>query len=187
MKVVVITPPTPIVTKEEAKKHLIVEHNDDDDLIETLIQAATAWIDGPAGWLGRALGVQVLEWQRCSWPCAGEVLPFPPEIEVISVKYIDPDGVEQSWPVPTPLYWSNLPRIRGRDGDLKIRYRAGYGIPQAGNAGVFENKAPAPIKVAIMMLVAQWYKNPMSVSVGAAVDNLPFSVEALLQPYRVFR
>lgn len=184
--VIVIEAPSPVVSLEEAKKHLVVEHSDDNVLIEAYIQAATAWLDGPAGWLGRALGVQVLEWQLCDWPGEGFRLPFPPEIEVLSVTYIDPDGVEQEWPFPTPLYFNDLPALRGRDGDLKIRYRAGYGT-SSGNPAVWTNAVPAPIKVAILMLVHQWFNNRSPVVVGATVETLPFAVEALLSPYRVYR
>lgn len=186
MTVVVIEPPSPVVSKEEVKRHLLVDHSDDDLLIETYILAATAWLDGPAGWLGRSLGVQVLEWQLSAWPCNGTQLPYPPEIEVISVEYIDPDGAEQAWPFPTPLYYDDLPALRGRAGDLKIRYRAGYGT-SSGDPVVWTNAVPAPIRVAILMLVSQWFHNRQPVVIGATVEALPFAVEALLSPYRVYR
>lgn len=186
MHVVVIEPPQPVVTLDEAKKHLIVEHSDDDTLIDTYILAATAWLDGPAGRLGRTLGVQVLEWQLSDWPCHGFRLPYPPEIEVLSIKYIDPDGIEQTWPFEAPLYFENLPTLRGREGDLKIRYRAGYGA-SSGDPVIWTNAVPAPIKVAILMLVHQWYHTRSPVVVGAPVETLPFAVEALLSPYRVYR
>jgi uncharacterized phiE125 gp8 family phage protein len=186
MKVIVIQAPQPVVSKEEAKRHLLVEHSDDDTFIEVLIAAATTWIDGPAGWLGRALGVQVLEWQRCDWPCEGEPFPYPPEIELVSIGYVDRDGAEQEWTPPSPLQFDSAPPVRGRSGDVKIRYRAGYGSA-SGDPVVWTNNVPAPIKVAILMLVAQWYRTRAPVSIGAAVEELPFGVEALLSPYRVYR
>jgi uncharacterized phiE125 gp8 family phage protein len=186
MKVVVIEAPTPVVTLAEAKKHLIVEHSDDDDFIEMLVMAATGLLDGPAGILRRALGVQILEWQRCNWPCEEEALPFPPEIEIVSVKYVDSDGVEHNWPFPTPLFFGDMPAVRGREADVKIRYRAGYGTA-SGDPVSWANAVPPPIKVAILMLVAQWYATRSQVSIGAAVEALPFAVETLLFPYRVFR
>jgi uncharacterized phiE125 gp8 family phage protein len=186
MKVIVIEPATAVVTLAEAKKHMLVEHSDDDTFIEMLLMAATGLLDGPAGLLRRALGVQVLEWQRCDWPCASEPLPFPPEIEVISVKYFDPNGVEQTWAFPTPLFFDDMPAVRGREGDVKIRYRAGYGA-SSGDPATWTNTVPPPIKVAVLMLVAQWYMTRSAVTVGAAVEALPFAVETLLSPYRVFR
>lgn len=187
MTVVVIDTPSPIITTAEAKLHCRVDESDDvsDSLIEAYIAAATAWLDGPGGWLGRALGVQVLEWQLCDWPCQGFRLPYPPEIQVISVKYVDPDGVEQEWPFPTPLYFEDLPALRGRDGDLKIRYRAGYGT-LTGDPAVWTNAVPAPIKVAILMLIGHWYENREAVTLGASPTSVPLGFEALLSTFRVW-
>lgn len=188
MTVIVIEPPLPVVSVEEARRHLRVEHSEDDALIEGLIAAATAWLDGPDSWLGRAIGGQVLEWRLDSWPCRdGFTLPYPPEVEVISVVYIDPEGDEQTWPFPTPLYWDDLPAVRGRPGDIRIRYRAGYGAFDTADPPVWTNAAPAPIKVAIMMLVAQWYENREAAVVGATPEDMPNSVKALVNPYRVYR
>lgn len=186
MGVVVIEPPSEIVSIVEAQQHLTDLPEEDEPLVKMFIAAASAWIDGPAGWLGRAIGVQVLEWQRSNWPCHGEALPFPPEIEVISVTYIDPAGVEQEWPVTGSVAFDSMPDVRGLPGDVKIRYRAGYGTKDGEQPPVWTNAAPAPIKVAILMLVAHWYRNREPVTVGAAVENLPFGVEALLSPYRVY-
>jgi hypothetical protein len=61
MIVNVIEPPGEVISLVDAKKHLRVDHGDDDDYITGLVAAAVAWLDGPAGWLGRALGVQTLE------------------------------------------------------------------------------------------------------------------------------
>jgi hypothetical protein len=58
MTLVVVTPPAPIVSLAEVKRQARVESafTDDDDLFTGLIAAATAALDGPGGWLGRALG-----------------------------------------------------------------------------------------------------------------------------------
>ncbi|MDK4704325.1 head-tail connector protein [Rhizobium sp. CNPSo 4062] len=189
MRVVVIEAPTEIITLDEAKRFLLVDQavTEDDDLIRSFILAATQWLDGPAGWLGRALGVQVLEWQRCDWPSNRELLPFPPEIEILSIKYVDPDGVEQTWPFPAPLYFDDLPAVRGHEGDVKIRYRAGYGKQNPDDPTNWVNAVPEPIRIAIKMLVAQWYnvREPTVVS-GQQPLSMPFAVEALLSTYRVW-
>lgn len=130
MSVVVITPPEPIVSLELAKKNLRVDHDDDDELIQLHIAAAQASIDGPDGWLGRAIGPQELElrldgfyaadwrvgmygdyawetgWAGVSlgrWPFARRIaLPFPPFVSVTSITYEDASGVDQ---VLTPTGW----------------------------------------------------------------------------------
>lgn len=188
MTVIVITPPVPVVTFEEVEKHLVEVPAEDKSYVEALTAAATAWIDGPAGWLGRAIGVQLLEWRLSAWPCEPDWrLPYPPEIEIDSISYVDPYGVKREWPFPTPLYWDNLPAVRGRPGDIRIRYWAGYGHRDPNDAGKWVNEAPAPIKVAIMMLVAQWYGTRAATVVGATPAEMPFAVNALLQPFRVYR
>ncbi|CAM7424726.1 head-tail connector protein [Citrobacter cronae] len=51
---------------------------------------------------------------------------------------------------------------------------------------------PAPIllnddvKAAMLLLIGHWYANRESVVVGQAVAEVPFAVEALLQPYRIY-
>lgn len=185
MSVVVITPPSPVVTFEEVEKHLADVPAEDQTYVEGLIAAATAWIDGPAGWLGRAIGVQLLEWQLSAWPCNGR-WPIPNMLEVESVSYVDSAGVDQTWPLPDPVWFASMPAVRGRPGDIRIRYWAGYG-KREGDPAAWANVTPAAIKVAIMMLVAQWYHNRSSVTIGGASGVLPNTVNDLLSPYRVWR
>lgn len=51
---------------------------------------------------------------------------------------------------------------------------------------------PAPIllnddvKAAMLLLIGHWYANRESVVVGQTVAEVPFAVEALLQPYRIY-
>ncbi len=59
----VIDPPAPLVTLERVKAHLRVDGAEEDDLIAVYIAAAQATIDGPGGWLGRALGRQTIEYR----------------------------------------------------------------------------------------------------------------------------
>ncbi|CDH31439.1 conserved hypothetical protein [Xenorhabdus bovienii str. Intermedium] len=44
----------------------------------------------------------------------------------------------------------------------------------------------ADVQAAMLLLVAQWYENRSAASVGQSVSSLPFSVAALLQPYRIY-
>ena len=54
MRLVLVTQPaaTPI-TLAEVKAQARVSHDDEDLLLQHYIDAATAWLDGPAGILGR--------------------------------------------------------------------------------------------------------------------------------------
>ncbi|MFZ5338746.1 head-tail connector protein [Enterobacter asburiae] len=42
------------------------------------------------------------------------------------------------------------------------------------------------VKAAMLLLVGHWYANRETVSVGQTVAEVPFAVEALLQPYRIY-
>lgn len=168
MYVVVITPPDPAVAFEDVEKHLGDVPAEDKQYVEVLTAAATAWIDGPAGWLGRCIGTQTLEYRGDYWP---EILPYQPAINVVSAMVGDQqiEGVEvhEDGHLSRP---DHLP-----DGSVVIQYRAGYA------------ETPAQIKVAIMMLVAQWYNTRENVITGTITSQMPFAVDALLQPYRVYR
>lgn len=191
MAVAVITPPTPFISREEAKRHIIVEHDDDDQLIDSFVAAACAWLDGPAGWLGRAIGVQELEFS--DWlACARTPLPFPPCLEIVSITARDDDGnvvtadpdtytVDAGRLVVSPgATWVTLD-------DHRVRYWAGYGEKTGDPAAWSTKDVPPPIKVAALMMAAQWFRNRAPVVIGSSVEQLPFGVEALLSPYRVYR
>ncbi|MHB8286535.1 MAG: head-tail connector protein [Caulobacteraceae bacterium] len=130
-KVAVITPPELILDLDLVKKHCRVDDSDSDDLLPIYMGAAQANIDGPGGWLGRALGVQTLElrmesfrgqdwsfghdwrgwddcdtdWGRWSHPrrFARIELPYPPFISVTSITYEDQTGADQ---VLNPSGWN---------------------------------------------------------------------------------
>jgi len=183
MTVVVITPPEPVVTFAEVAKHLADVPAEDQAYVEGLTAAATDWA---AMWLRRAIGVHLLELQLADWPCDDFDL-VRPMIEIESVTYVDPDGATHEWDFP-PLPWSEgVPRVRGRPGDLRIRYWAGYCKREPDDEGNWITDVPAPIKVAIMMLVAQWYNTRENVITGTITSEMPFAVDALLQPFRVYR
>lgn len=42
------------------------------------------------------------------------------------------------------------------------------------------------VKAAMLLLIGHWYANRETVVVGDAVAEVPFAVEALLQPYRIY-
>lgn len=193
MAVHVITPPTEVVSLDEAKRHLRVDHDDDDVYITMLVVAAAAWLDGPAGWLARALGVQTLELVSADFGWDSFIpLPYPPLIDIVSVTYVDPDGVPQ---IMSSADYQQIgcglsavggsgswPAVQCQSDAVRIQYRAGYGV----SPDYSKNEIPMPVKVAMLMLVGQWYQIREPVAIGSTVAQLPFAVEALLGPYRVF-
>jgi uncharacterized phiE125 gp8 family phage protein len=66
------------------------------------------------------------------------------------------------------------PRLRGDAEGVRVLYQAG------------ETDVPAQVRQAVLLLVGQWFRNRMSVVVGTISSELPFGVEALLQPLRKY-
>ncbi|WP_338494289.1 head-tail connector protein [Erwinia aphidicola] len=42
------------------------------------------------------------------------------------------------------------------------------------------------IRAAMLLLIGHWYANRETVGVGVSTTEVPFAVEALLQPYRIY-
>jgi uncharacterized phiE125 gp8 family phage protein len=197
MNLLVITAPEHFVSLDEAKAHLRLEVGSpgvDDGLITAYLAAACAHIDGPAGWLGRAIGVQTLEYRRDAF-CETIPLPFPPLIDVVSVKYLDVDGIEQTvtstdYAVTGPAtlrtaYDVSWPSPRTYADAVRIRYRAGYVADPLADPLVAA--VPAPIKAAVLLMVGDLYENRETVAEGApAPVEMSMTVERLLSPYRVW-
>lgn len=187
-RVAVVTAPAPIVTWEEANEHLKLDGDTSQRAhVEALIAAATAHIDGPDGTLGRAIGVQTLEATLDSFCYDPIALPCRPIIDVESVSYRDRTG---AWQVLDPaLYelrgdelgtawgcsWPATQAFRGRGDAVKVSYRAGY------------EETPAPIRVAILLMVDDLYRHRGDVST-LNVTEVPMQVASsmLLQPFRVY-
>lgn len=182
MTVLVVTPPASLVSLEEAKAHLRVTTDDEDALITGYLESASAWIDGPAGWLGRSIGEQVLEYRTDAFPC--DYLPYGPVQSITSVAYVDADGEDTVVPAETYrlaadrlllAHGAGWPSVRGDTEGVRVRYVAG------------EAAVPPQVRQAILLLVGQWFRNRMSVVVGTINSELPFGVDSLLKPLRRFR
>ena len=89
-----VAPANMPVTLSEAKAHLRVDHDDQDDLLIAQIKAATAYLDGYAGILGRALTTQT--WRQ-DFSGFADCLPLPvsPVIAIVSISYFNASNVQQ--------------------------------------------------------------------------------------------
>jgi uncharacterized phiE125 gp8 family phage protein len=125
-------------------------------------------------------------------------LPCPPFISLTSVTYEDSNGDDQvldasGWNATddgvTPAFGDVWPSGRIIADAVRIRYQAGYVSP-SGAAQPSPNPVPAPIRLAILMLVSHWYNHPDAVVGVEARDSsteMPLGVANLLAPYRVRR
>jgi hypothetical protein len=162
----VLVPPDPIVLPSD----LSGGYGDGDASVAAVINAVTAAIDGPAGWLGRALGEQTIElsgpgFHHMDRDCEGIRLPCPPTIEIEAVTHLDSTGAEQVvdeaayyiagnrlWPTPGSA-WPSTGRYANA---ARIRYRAGYnGTPpdQDGGTGDVPENARQAIIVSAQHLI----------------------------------
>lgn len=150
MSIRVITPPEPFVLPSD----IAGDHAADDAAVAAMIEAVTETIDGYTGWLGQCLGPQLLEWSMRAWPRRDDFcLPVGPELEIDSVTYIDPNGDEQTWAFTEPLYFESMPAVRGRRGDIRIRYWAGYGARNATDPTKWVAAVPERARQAVILSV----------------------------------
>jgi len=178
------------VSLSEAKKHCRVEEEDteDDLLIEGLIGAATGFLDGPSGILGRAIITQVWLLELPSFPTSLD-LPLEP-VQSVEVSYLDGDGAEQDLAaetyelVPRPsrktrmiqVDGSTLPALHSSSFPVRISMTAGFG-------GAVD--VPPGLRAAIKMLVSFWYEHREAIIPSNSGVGLPLPISALLARWRV--
>jgi uncharacterized phiE125 gp8 family phage protein len=186
MKVTVITPPEPVVEWAELRKSLRIDSNAEQEFGEHLIAAVTDWLDGPRGWLGRAIGDQTLELRFARFVGDTVALPYGPVQSITSVQYLDDDGAEQSFAgssyqlltddrisVHEDIGW---PDVFEDEEAVRIRYVAGYPKDAQGASTV-----PAAVRGAIIAGAGFLFDNR-----DASLEQALPMVRALAQKYRNF-
>ncbi|HET7255568.1 MAG TPA: head-tail connector protein [Xanthobacteraceae bacterium] len=181
----VITPPEPLITWDEADAQLNLSGDTSEQgLVELYIKAVSAHLDGPEGWLGRAVGVQTLEARGRYFSESEFDLPRPPVISVTSVKYLDTEGVEQL--LDSEIYeprgdtivrahGKSWPAVRSDAESVRVRYQAGYA------------EVPWPIKAAAMLMIGDLFANRETVTdLQSSRIVMSATVESLLSPYRIW-
>lgn len=178
-----VAPANMPVSLAEAKAHLRVDHDDQDDLISAQIKAATAWLEGYSGILGRALVTQT--WRQDFGSFANRIpLPLTPVTAIENVNYFDADDVQQTL---DPSVYALLADARSaylalqpgqswpsayrRDDAVSITFTAGYGAAA---------DVPEPIRQAILLIVQRLFDGA-DISIDVAIDR---TVHALIAPYR---
>lgn len=159
-----VTPPSELpLTRDEVKERLDIDHGDDDIKIDGLIAVAVQFMDGRDGALNRCLITQTWDekFERFE-ACKPFKLALSPVQSVTSVKYFDPDGVEQTvssadyeveddgdlWFLRAFAGWPNVDRRRTYP--ITVRYVVGFG--DAGDV-------PQLLKEALMVHVGALYES----------------------------
>jgi len=191
-------PAARILSTADAKAHLRVDHSDEDSLIDAMVLAIEARLDGVEGQLGRALITQTWKLYLSRFPCAPDpifrdyriLLPLPPLQSVTSINYTDTNGDEQtlSSSVYTvisqgderggvvPAYGQSWPSARNHPGSVVVTFDAGYGDAAS-------DVKPNILSAAKLML-ADLYENRSAQTEGFELKpNL--NVDALLLSSRV--
>lgn len=181
-----VAPTETPVTLAEAKAQLRVEHTEDDAKITALVQAATEFLDGYYGLIGRALVTQTWRADFDFYPSNGLFkLPILPVQQITSVKYSDTANAEQTLDAASYSLFDgsivlangvSFPSVYDRPDAVRVTFVAGYGAAAA---------VPAPIKQAILLMVGHWY-GVREAAVQPRLEDVPFGVDALIAPYRVF-
>lgn len=172
----IIAPAAPPITLEEAKTQVRVNHDDEDMLIQHYVDAAIAWLDGPAWILGRSLVTQ--SWQMNLDAVTGPILlPFP-DSEIDSAVFTDAAGGDVDYHIALQDQRLLLRPLAGFGRPAAITFTTGYGVP---------TDVPAAIRQAMLLLIGHWYEHREAVSLGASAAALPMAVDALLTLYRRIR
>lgn len=185
--ILVSAPQDEPVTREEAKAHARVDGTAEDARIDALIKAARVEVENRTG---RALVTQGWRIVRDTIP-RGRAIRLAPapvaSIDAVTVYAEDGTGTvlgadayqADLYSAPGRLRFEAhaVPPARAMNG-VEVDLTCGYGGPA---------DVPAPLKQAILMLVAFWFEQREAAVVGAVVGDVAAGVSALLAPYRMPR
>ncbi|WP_112663106.1 head-tail connector protein [Microvirga flavescens] len=169
------------VTLAEMKTYLRVDDDAQDELISGLIKAARLMVEAVSR---RILIEQSWRIALDSWPQARTiVLPLSPLIAVTRVQVFDALGIASDAPAgafevealsdPPRIFLTNAPDPgRARNG-IFIDLRAGYGADPGA--------VPAPLRLAVKILVARWFENRGDV---AGEQMMPPEALSLIAPFQ---
>lgn len=187
-----ITPATALpLTAEEAQAHARIDCATPADQADSAIKFAAA-VQDRERFTRRQFMPATWELWLNVWPCDGVIpIPKPPLISITSVKYVDQDGAEQTFPdtdymVVAPAgpaaqhgyvalgYGKAWPSARYQRASIKVRFQAGY----ASAADV-----PAQLKQAVLLVFGEMYDHREDQALDAAALR---AADRLCWPYRAF-
>lgn len=169
------------ISLSEAKAFLRVEHNADDAFIQSLIATSRlqveaaldlALIDQAWRWRGELAGGSAIELRprRVSVVNGVNVVADDQSTAALGAgDYVVDLDVQ---PATVCIKAVGAKRI-------EIEFRAGFGVTAA--------EVPAPIRQALLQLVAHWHENREPIAIGDTAERIPITVSDLLAPYREVR
>ena len=183
---VIIGPAAEPLTLAQAKQHLRVIGTDEDDYITSLLKAARQTVELKTS---RVLVSQTLRQTFDAFPCDSSrqnciELKRQPVQSIVSVDYLNGDGVTTAWPTDQrqaiyaeparlrPAYGFSWPTTRKEPDAVAVTYVAGYGGPA---------DVPELVKAAIRLLMGHWYENREEVVTGTITAELPRGAKSIME------
>ena len=188
--VLVTEPASPLITTAEAKAHLRIDHSDEDTLIDAMVSAATARIDGCEGVLGRALINQTWRQDFAEFDSSMR-LPLEPVSSITSITYQDSLDAQQT--LASSVYTmltdergsyitlnsgQSWPASYFRPDAVSVTFVAGYGSAST--------DVPQAIIQAALLMVGDWYEHRTTGVFGVRASEVPMAALAvdLVKQYR---
>lgn len=185
-----------IISVDEVKQHVVIETDRDNDLLDMYIRAATRFAEERTN---RVLQPNEYEFRTNKW-LPYIVLPVVPVRAITSVMYMDAGGDEQTVPESeyyilsgtdgTQLHFIpgfDFPELFDRYPDNLIKVRFTAGANQEGASGDIQGLDVDPMdKLIVLVLTAHWYQNREPVRMGNIVNELPFSIKALIEARKIY-
>lgn len=177
------------VAVADASAHLRLDTAADDLLIASLILTSRLHVEAT---LDLALIDQAWTLVLDRWPAGADVaIPMAPLKAVTAVTVKRADGTPIVVPPtsylvdmaskPPRLVWNATARPDPGvvANGIEIEFEAGFGATAA--------HVPAPLRHAILMLVAHWYEHRDPIEIGSNATRIPDAVSDLIQPFRKIR
>ena len=173
------------ISVADAKTHLRVDTIAEDILIASLILTSRLHIEAALG-----LSLITQSWQLTfdAFPDGNAVaLPLHPISAITAVRTTASDGTITTLSAASTLFdpgpparivrtGPSWPHITAAANGITIGFTAGFGS----NA----TDVPAPIRQAMLLLVAHWYEHRDPIEIGEPDTAIPKAVSELLKPYR---
>jgi uncharacterized phiE125 gp8 family phage protein len=174
------------VSLAEAKAHLRVDGIAEDALITSLIVTSRLQLEAL---LGLALISQSWLWRFDAWPNNAITFPLRPVLSVVSVRV---QNADLSFATIPPAEYS----LDGHGMPARlVPMHAGFpspGVPALGieiqltaGFGAAVSDVPAPLRQAILLLVAHWFENREPEAVAGTPARLPEAIAGLVASYRM--